>query len=122
MAKILIVDDSNFARRTLRALLEAGGHEVHEAGDGLAAMEQYFLLKPDLVLLDLTMKEMGGLEVLTKLRQMDATARVVVASADIQTGTRTLVDEAGACGFVSKPFVAAETLNTVQAALTQPLP
>lgn len=117
MAKILIIDDANFSRRTLRAMLESGGHEVHEAADGLAALEQYFLLKPDLVMLDLTMKEMGGLEVLAKLREMDATARVVVATADIQTATRKLVNEAGACGFISKPFAAAEALNAVQAAL-----
>jgi two-component system chemotaxis response regulator CheY len=122
MARILIVDDSNFSRRTLRAMLESGGHEVHEAGDGLAALEQYFLVKPDLVLLDLTMKEMGGLEVLTRLRELDPAGRVVVATADIQSSTRKLVDEAGACGFVGKPFAAAEILKTVQAVLTQPLP
>ncbi len=122
MATVLIIDDASFSRRTLRAMLESGGHDVHEAADGLAALEQYFLLKPDLVMLDLTMKEMGGLAVLAKLRELDATVRVVVATADIQTATRRLVDEAGACGFISKPFVAAGVLNAVQEALKKPLP
>ncbi|HEY9660412.1 MAG TPA: response regulator, partial [Allocoleopsis sp.] len=71
MAKILIVDDSNLSRRTLRSILEPQGHTIVEAKDGIAAIEQYFLEKPDLVLLDLVMPEIGGLEVLQKLREMD---------------------------------------------------
>ena len=104
--KILIVDDSALSRRTLRRILESAGYDVVEANEGMAALEAYFLEKPDLVLLDLVMKGMYGLDVLVKLREMDQQARVVVASADIQSSTRKMVDEAGALGFINKPFIA----------------
>lgn len=117
--KILMVDDSALSRRTLRRILESAGYEVVEAADGMAALEVYFLEKPDLVLLDLVMKGMYGLEVLLKLREMDQHARVVIASADIQSSTRKIVDEAGALGFINKPFVPEQVIAAVEAALTE---
>jgi two-component system, chemotaxis family, chemotaxis protein CheY len=117
MAKILLVDDSNLSRRILRRFLESAGHEILEAADGMAAIERYFLERPDLVLLDMTMSGMHGLEVLSKLREMDAQARVIVATADIQSSTRTMVEEGGGVGFVSKPFVEDQVLKAVQAVL-----
>jgi two-component system chemotaxis response regulator CheY len=117
--KILIVDDSALSRRTLRRILEAANYEVIEADDGMTALEAYFLEKPNLVLLDLVMKGMYGLEVLVKLREMDPKVRVVVASADIQSSTRTMVDEAGALGFINKPFVAEQVITAVEAALAE---
>ena len=118
--KIMIVDDSGMSRRTLRRILEPAGYEIVEAEDGIAALELYFVAKPDLVLLDLVMKGMYGLDVLAKLRAMNQDARVIVASADIQSSTRTLVEEAGAKGFVTKPFVPEEVVSAVQAALGGP--
>ena len=117
--KILIVDDSALSRRTLRRILESAGYEVVEADDGMAALEVYFLEKPGLVLLDLVMKGMYGLDVLVKLREMDQEARVVVASADIQSSTRKMVDEAGALGFINKPFVSEQVIALVEAALAE---
>lgn len=115
--KVLIVDDSSLSRRTLRRILESADYEIVEADDGMAALEVYFLEKPSLVLLDLVMKGMYGLDVLVKLREMDQQARVVVASADIQSSTRQMVDEAGAIGFINKPFVAEQVIAAVEAAL-----
>lgn len=117
MAKILIVDDSNLSRRISRRILEEAGHEVIEADEGIAALERYFLDKPHIVLLDITMKGMDGIEVLKKLREMDGQARVVIATADIQGSTRTLTEEAGASGFITKPFAAAQVIGAVNAAL-----
>ncbi len=117
--KILIVDDSSLSRRTLRRILESAEYEIVEADDGMVALETYFLEKPSLVLLDLVMKGMYGLDVLVKLREMDQQARVVVASADIQSSTRKMVDEAGALGFITKPFISEEVLATVEAALAE---
>ena len=117
--KILIVDDSALSRRTMRRILESAGYDVVEADDGMAALEVYFLEKPDLVLLDLVMKGMYGLDVLVKLREMDQEARVVVASADIQSSTRKLVDEAGALGFINKPFISEQVIASVEAALAK---
>lgn len=117
--KILIVDDSALSRRTLRRILESAGYEVVEADDGMTGLEVYFLEKPKLVLLDLVMKGMYGLDVLVKLREMDPKALVVVASADIQSSTRQMVDEAGALGFINKPFVAEQVIAAVEAALAE---
>ena len=117
--KILIVDDSALSRRTLRRILEAAGYEVVEADDGMAALEVYFLEKPALVLLDLVMKGMYGLDVLVKLREMDPKALVVVASADIQSSTRKMADEAGALGFIHKPFVPEQVIAAVETALAE---
>lgn len=117
--KILVVDDSALSRRTLRRILESAGYEAVEADDGMTALEMYFLEKPGLVLLDLVMKGMYGLDVLEKLREMDPDARVVVASADIQSSTRKMADEAGALGFITKPFVAEQVVTAVEAALAK---
>ena len=102
-SKILVVDDSGLARRGTRRILEAAGYEVVEAEDGMAALERYFLEKPDVVLLDLVMKGMYGLDVLTKLRELDAAARVIVVSADIQTSSHELVSGRRRRGFLNKP-------------------
>ena len=117
--KILIVDDSALSRRTLRRILEAAEYDVVEAEDGMTALEVYFLEKPRVVLLDLVMKGMYGLDVLMKLREMDPKALVVIASADIQSSTRKLVDDAGALGFINKPFVSEQVLTAVDAALAE---
>jgi len=119
MAKILIVDDSAMSRRILRRILEGASHDVIEADDGMVAIEKYFLEKPDVVLLDLIMKGMFGMEVLQKIREMDAGARVIVASADIQTSTRTMTKEQGAAGFVTKPFVEKDVIDAVKTALKE---
>jgi two-component system chemotaxis response regulator CheY len=111
--KILVVDDSGFARRTLRQILEGGGHNVEEAANGHDALERYFLKRPDLVLLDIVMEGMNGLEVLARLRELDPDARVIIASADVQSSTRDEAQEAGAIGFINKPFERERVLETV---------
>jgi two-component system, chemotaxis family, chemotaxis protein CheY len=117
-ARILVVDDSGFARRSLKQLLEGAGHTVEEAKDGHDALERYFLNKPDLVMLDLVMEGMNGMEVLAKLRELDREARVVVATADVQTSTRAEAQATGASGFITKPFDRDEVLKTVSTVLT----
>jgi two-component system, chemotaxis family, chemotaxis protein CheY len=119
MATIMIVDDSNYTRRTHRRIVESEGHVVHEASTGMAAIEGYFVHRPDLVLLDLTMEDMGGLEVLEKLRELDAGARVIVVSADIQRTTASLVAASGAIRFLGKPVTADGLLDAVRDALAE---
>jgi two-component system chemotaxis response regulator CheY len=116
-AKVLIVDDSALTRRSLRQILEAAEYEVMEAENGLDALERYFLDKPDVVLLDLVMRGMYGLEVLQKIRELDPQARIVVVSADIQTSSQDLAGEAGATAFINKPFDRAEILSALDVAL-----
>jgi two-component system chemotaxis response regulator CheY len=120
--KVLLVDDSGLARRSTRRVLEQAGYTVIEAEDGLSALERFALEKPDLVLLDLVMTGMYGLDVLTKLREMDPSARVVVMSADIQTSSREMVLSAGAAGFINKPAAPAAVLDIVERVLTGTTP
>lgn len=116
-AKILIVDDSGLSRRLLRRMLETAGYEVAEAEDGMSALEQYFIERPALVLLDMVMQGMYGLEALERLRELDAQARVVIATADIQASTLAMAREAGAAGFITKPFVAERVLDAARTVL-----
>jgi two-component system chemotaxis response regulator CheY len=118
-SKILIVDDSSMSRRIVRALLESQGYQVTEAADGMDALERYALEKPDLVLLDLLMQGMYGVEVLKKLRTIDSEARVIVVTADIQESTRELAEQAGCRGFATKPINKEELLRLVNAVLQQ---
>ena len=117
MARILFVDDSNVSRRKLRGILELGGHDIIEMSNGKEALERYRLDRPDLVMLDIVMAGLNGLEVLAKLKELDPNACVVIATADIQTSTQTLAREAGACQLVTKPFLAEEVLDAVRMAL-----
>jgi len=118
-ARILIVDDSSLARRRARTILEGAGFEVSEAEDGISALERYFVTKPDLVLLDLVMKGMYGLDVITKLREMDPQARIIVVSADVQTSSHEMVAEAGAAAFMVKPFDPDEMVATINSTLSE---
>jgi two-component system, chemotaxis family, chemotaxis protein CheY len=113
-AHILIVDDSGFARRMLRQILEGAGHSVEEVQGGLEALERYALKKPDLVLLDVIMDGISGLEVLARLRELDSKARVVLATADTQDATRHEAESAGAVGMIRKPFQEEQVLETVE--------
>lgn len=103
-AKILVVDDSGLSRRTARRILEEMGHEVQEAPGGAEALEQYFLNRPDLVLLDMVMQGLYGLDVLAQLRQLDPSAKVIVVTADIQQSTQDQAKAAGASAFLNKPL------------------
>ena len=118
--KVLIVDDSAMSRRMLRKILESAGHSVVEAGEGAAGLEMFYLEKPELVFLDLTMKDMYGLDVLAKIREMDPSARVIIASAEIQDQTRDAVNEAGANAFVNKPLSSEKVLGAVDAVISDP--
>jgi two-component system chemotaxis response regulator CheY len=116
-ARVLVVDDSALSRRTLRSILEQAGYEVAEAEDGLTGIERYFIDRPDVVLLDLVMKGMYGLDVLNKLRELDADAKVVVVSADVQVSSQELVEQAGGKAFLTKPFERREVLDALAAVL-----
>ena len=117
--RILIVDDSSLARRRARGILEGGGYEVLEAEDGMAAIERYFVEKPDVVMLDLVMKGMYGMDVLVQLRRMDPAARVIVVSADVQSSSHHMAEDGGAVGLLVKPLDEGEALAMVRKTLGQ---
>ena len=116
-AKILIVDDSGLARRLTRQFIEELGHSVEEASDGAQALERYVLNRHDLVVLDMVMHGMYGLEVLGKLRELNPTLPVVVVTADIQKSTRDDVKAAGAAGILNKPLKREELATVLETVL-----
>jgi len=111
---VLICDDALFMRTMLRGILAAGDYEiVGEAENGRSAVEMYVRLRPDLVLMDMVMPLLGGLDALREIRTFDPGARVLMCSA---MGQQELVDEAleaGARGFVTKPFTPARVLEAL---------
>lgn len=104
LQSILIVDDSGFARRTIRIFLEEAGYSVEEAADGFQALERYYIKEPELVLLDNVMPGMTGLEVLKKMRAMNPLARVVMLTSDVQNFTQREARINGAVGYLNKPL------------------
>ena len=112
-ARILVVDDSSLARRTLRMIIESAGHTVDEASNGPEALEKYFLNRPDLVFLDMVMDQMTGIEVLVKLREINPDVRVIMATADIQSATRDEASEKGAAQMINKPFTRDRVLSAL---------
>ncbi len=121
MAKVMIVDDSSYARRVHRGILERAGHEVIEAASGSAAIETFALERPDVVLLDLSMEDITGVDVLRALKLVDADARVVVVTADIQRSTEEAVLAAGADRLVPKPAQPEQLTLAVDHALRGPV-
>jgi two-component system chemotaxis response regulator CheY len=114
MARVLIVDDSAFARKVLRRIIEEGGHEVvGRAGDGDTAVRLFKRLHPELVTLDYLMTGKNGAVVLEEIIEADPGARVVMISG---SGDYTVEEEArknGARDFVAKPFMQRDLLQTI---------
>jgi CheY-like chemotaxis protein len=116
-AKILVVDDSGLARRLVKQYVEELGHTVEEAIDGPQALERYVLNRHDAVILDMVMHGMYGVEVLTKLRELNPDLRVIVLTADIQKSTRDQVKAAGAVAMINKPVKREELVAVLNSVL-----
>lgn len=118
MVRILLVDDAGYMRRLVGIMATKGGHEiVGEAETGQSAIDLYQKLHPDLVILDILMPDMNGLETLKKIREIDPKARVLMCTASEQS---THVQEAlasGAAGYIVKPFTKEVILTTINKAL-----
>lgn len=121
MAKILIVDDAAFMRKVIKDTLSKSGYtDLYEAVDGADAVEKYNEIQPDLVLMDITMPNMDGLEALKAIRGKDGNANVVMCSA---MGQESMVIDAvrsGAKDFIVKPFKADRVLKTVTSIVGTP--
>ena len=116
MAKnILICDDAAFMRMMMKDILTKNGYNVAgEAENGVKAVEKYNELKPDLVLMDITMPEMDGIQALKKIKEADSSALVIMCSAMGQQAMVIESIQAGAKDFIVKPFQADRVIEAVK--------
>ena len=115
MAKnILICDDAAFMRMMIKDILTKNGYNVAgEAENGAKAVEKYNELKPDLVLMDITMPEMDGIQALKKIKENDSGALIIMCSAMGQQAMVIESIQAGAKDFIVKPFQAEKVANSI---------
>ena len=116
MAKnILICDDAAFMRMMIKDILTKNGYTViGEAENGQKAVEKYAELNPDLVLMDITMPEMDGIQALKKIKENDSSASVIMCSAMGQQAMVIESIQSGAKDFIVKPFQADRVLEAVR--------
>lgn len=120
MARILVVDEDPMARRVIRALLEDAGHEVVEASDGRRGLDAFGDRIPDLVITELYMDGMDGIELLRAIRRTWPSEPVLVMSSRTGPNVQRLLKVAevlGASGLLDKPIVQQNLLEKVGAVL-----
>lgn len=120
-ADILIVDDDDNLREVVRYALDRAGFSVREAGDGRAAMREFTNRAPDLLVLDVLMPEMDGIEVCRAIRRTSQVPIVFLSSRDEEVD-RVLGLELGGDDYITKPFSPRELVSRVKAVLRRTLP
>jgi len=113
---VLVIDDEIQIRRFLRVSLEANGYRLHEVATGQEGLQQVALMRPDIVLLDLGLPDMEGLEVLRRLREWSHAPVIVLTVRDSDDEKIALLD-AGADDYLTKPFSMGELLARLRTAL-----
>ncbi len=115
---ILICDDAAFMRMMIKDILVKNGYDIAgEAENGAKAVEKYAETKPDLVLMDITMPEMDGIQALKKIKESDPNASVVMCSAMGQQAMVIESIQSGARDFIVKPFQPERVLEAVRKAV-----
>ena len=118
MARVLITDDAAFMRMMIKNILTSNGHEVvGEAANGVQAVEQYSVLKPDVTTMDITMPEKDGIAALKEIMAAHPSARVIMCSALGQEAKVIESIRSGAKDFVVKPFQQDRVLAALDKAL-----
>lgn len=118
MASILIVDDAAFMRMMIKDILSKNGFSVvGEAENGLKAVEKYKELNPDLVIMNITMPEMDGIQAVKQIKSLDPSARIIMCSAMGQQAMVIESIQAGAKDFIVKPFQAERVIEAVKKAV-----
>lgn len=116
--KILVVDDASFMRMMIKDILTKNGFEVvGEAENGAKAIEKYKELQPDLVIMDITMPEVDGIQAVKEIKKIAPEAKVVMCSAMGQQAMVIEAIQAGAKDFIVKPFQADRVLEAVKKVL-----
>lgn len=118
MAKILIVDDAAFMRMMVKDALTKNGYtDLCEASDGAEAVSKFEEIHPDLVIMDITMPNMDGLEALKAIKAKDSSANIVMCSAMGQEAMVVDAIKSGAKDFIVKPFKPDRIIKTVSSIL-----
>lgn len=116
--KIMLVDDAKFMRVMLANILKQGGYEiVAEAGDGLDAVNEYKKVKPSLVTMDIVMPRMDGIDAVKNIIKSDSNAKIIMITAVGQEAKMREAIEAGALGYIIKPFKPEQVLDEVKKVL-----
>lgn len=115
-ARILIVDDEPRLRRIVRETLVGAGYEVDDARDGIQGLEKVRQFHPDLLLLDMNMPEMSGMDVCKAIRA-DSFIAIIMLTVRNSDADKVAALDAGADDFITKPFSTPELLARVRAAL-----
>lgn len=115
MASILIVDDAAFMRMMIKDILSKNGYTVvGEAENGIKAVEKYKELNPDLVIMDITMPEMDGIQAVKQIKSLNVAAKIIMCSAMGQQAMVIESIQAGARDFIVKPFQAERVIEAVK--------
>lgn len=115
-ARILVIDDEKQIRRLLKVALSGHGYEVEEAALGQEGLDQAVAYRPDLIILDLGLPDMNGLDVLRELREWSKIP-VIILSVKEQENDKITALDAGADDYVTKPFGMGELLARIRAAM-----
>lgn len=117
MAKILVIDDEKSIRNTLKEILEYEGHEIHDAADGLEGLKKTETEKYDIILCDIKMPKMDGMELLDKLMESNIDTPIIMISGHGTIETAVEAIKKGAYDFISKPLDLNRMLITLRNAL-----
>ena len=116
--KVMLVDDASFMRMMLKNILVGSGYEIAgEAENGAKAIEQYKALKPDLVIMDIIMPEMGGIDAVREIMKTNPGAKILMCSSMGQQSLVVEAIQAGAKDFIVKPFQPSNVIEAVKKAL-----
>ena len=113
--KILVVDDAAFMRMMIKDILGKNGYEVvGEAENGARAVEKFRELNPDLVIMDITMPEVDGIQAVKEIKSISKDAKIIMCSAMGQQAMVIESIQAGARDFIVKPFQAERVIEAVK--------
>lgn len=115
---ILIVDDAAFMRMMIKDVLSKNGFTIAgEAENGVKAVEKFKETNPDLVIMDITMPEMDGIQAVKEIKKSDSSAKIIMCSAMGQQAMVIEAIQAGAKDFIVKPFQAERIVEAVKKVL-----
>jgi len=122
MHKILIIDDDEMQLKILSSILAPEGYQIHATADGPQGILIFKEQRPDLVLLDIGLPSMSGLEVLREIRDLEPNAKIIVITGYGSVESVVLTIRSGACDFIHKPYNLEMLLKKIESTLNASSP